>query len=286
MIDSRIYEKILEIKREGGEAVLVTVVEKLSEGPARLGAKMLVLPDGERIGTVGGGALELSAVRKALEFMKDKKSGTLRYNLNAKTETEQGEVHVPMVCGGKVILFFEYLSSGPKLYVFGAGNVGREVAELAAGCGFFVTVIDPSKTALSQLVNVQKKLESSYIEAFEKLKPAKAGFYFISTLSHKSDAVVLEKLLAAEWEPAFVGMLASAHKTREVLELVLQSLPAEKVDPDVFYSPVGLDIGGDTPQEIAVSAVAQMQAIRYGRPASPPKSVVRQVLDELKGRKS
>ncbi len=278
MINEEIHRKLIELKRNGGEAVMVTVVEKLSKGPARVGAQMLVLPDGERIGTVGGGSLELAAVRKALEFMKTKSSGLVRYNLNAEGSAEGNEVRVPMVCGGKVTLFYQYISAGPPLFVFGAGSVGRPVARLAAECGFFVTIIDPVQSVAEKLSDIARIVISDYIRAFDKIEPPPGSYFFVSTLSHKSDFMVLKRIFQSNFSPKFVGMLASEHKTREVIRLLLSEVSAQSIDPDVFFSPVGLDIGGDTPEEIAISAVAQMQGIRYGRTGLPHKSIVKAVL--------
>ena len=280
MSDELIYQRLISLKRDGGEAVLVTVIEKLSEGPARVGAKMLVLPDGSHIGTVGGGSLELSAVKKALEFMRAKSSGIVRYNLNASAD-EPDEVHVPMVCGGKVTLFFEYVTSGPSVYIFGAGNVGREIAALASKSGFLVTVFDPSEKALDLLDPSVKKVRTDYHKLFNDFSPRPESFFIVCTLSHRSDFMVLRRLLRGDYRPAYIGMLASEHKLLEVMKLLKEELGADVPEIDKLYSPIGLDIGGETPSEIAVSVVAEMQGLRYGRKNLPHKSAVHRVVEML-----
>ncbi len=111
-----VFERVLELQNSGHDGVLVTVVEKEGSGPLPAGARMLVYPDGHTTGTVGGGALELIATRRAIELLGQRASLLAHYRLGEQNEILEGEA-TGMMCGGRVSLFYEYLRARPRLYL-------------------------------------------------------------------------------------------------------------------------------------------------------------------------
>ena len=136
-----IYEDLLQLQKSGGEAILVTIVEKEGSGPLPTGAKMLVYPDERTAGTIGGGALERIAIERSAELLRDRQSHLQRYSLLDHHRVTEEEA-TGMICGGKVTLFYEYISSGTHLYIFGGGHVGQALAYHLRNLPFYVTVID------------------------------------------------------------------------------------------------------------------------------------------------
>lgn len=257
-----IYECILELRKKGEEAMLVTVVEKEGPTPAPPGAKMLVQADGATSGTVGGGALERLAVAKALELLERQSSALVRYALWGEDQVGEGEA-TGMICGGKVALFFEYLGYTARAYLFGAGHVGQAVARYLKGLRWFVTVID-ERQGLANVSGANRIIVADYASALTNESLPAGGFYVIATPSHDSDYLVLKRILSSTWRPRYVGLVASRRKAAEFYERLSADL-GENLDLGLLYTPVGLDLGGRSPDEVALSIVAEMQALRYGK---------------------
>lgn len=138
----RVYREIVTVRERGAEAVVVTVVAKEGSGPAAPGAKMLVEAGGRTVGTVGGGALEALATRRAEALLEAQTSELVRYALG-EGDAVEGDEPTGMVCGGRASLFFEYLGQPLRVYLYGAGHVGQAVARTLELLPAYVTVIDP-----------------------------------------------------------------------------------------------------------------------------------------------
>lgn len=258
-----IYERILEVRKKGEEAVLVTVVEKEGSTPAPPGTKMLVQADGTTLGTVGGGALERLAFTKALELLEQQNSALVRYTLWGEDQVGEGEA-TGMICGGRVALFFEYLGYAARAYLFGAGHVGQAVARYLRGLRWFVTVIDERQGFAANVSGVNRAITANYASALTDESLPAGGFYVIATPSHDSDYLVLKRILLSTWHPRYVGLVASRRKAAEFRERLAADL-GKDLDLSLLYAPVGLDLGGRSPDEVALSIVAEMQALRYGK---------------------
>lgn len=259
-----IYEHLSELTRSGDEGVLVTVIEKEGSGPLPPGAKMLVYADGRTAGTVGGGTLEQMATDKAGELLRERRSALQRYALVDRNQVADEEEATDMVCGGRVTLFYEYLTSGPHVYLFGGGHVGNALVYHLRHLPYYVTVIDERAGVEDTLGEVDRILIGDYEKALGDESVPAGSYFIIATPEHDTDYLVLRMILSSDWKPGYVGLLASrakAAKFRRDLETDLGS----DVDMSMLYSPVGLDIGGSSAHEIAVSLLAEMQALRYGR---------------------
>lgn len=261
-----IYERILELGRRGGEAVLVTVVRKEGSAPANPGTKMLVSAGGVSLGTVGGGALEKAARAKALELLAVRQSEMVTYSmLEGERIAEESDAEaLSMWCGGKITLFFEHLGHDAYVYLYGAGHVGSAVAYHLQGTGCYVAIIDDREKVLAETPEVDRRILVPYDQALQDEAVPPGAYFVIGTPAHEADYAVLKRILSADWAPRYVGMLGSRRKSQELTRRVLDEL-GEETDLSMLYTPVGLDIGGSSPHEIAVSIVAEIQALRYGK---------------------
>ena len=261
----KIYREILKAKKEGKGCVLVTVVDKKGSGPARVGVKMLVMEDGKHIGTIGGGSLEQIAIKRATEVLKER--GFLLEKYNLSDTGKDGIVLSDMVCGGNVMVFYEYTGAGYPVFVFGAGHVGEYVISLLSEMDYFVHVIEPRKEFTRKLPRKVKIYNTKYSEFFKEIPPVEDAFVFVATPSHHTDLEVLKGIYTLKKRPLYVGLLASRKKARTIIEKLQDEIP--ELNLSNLYTPCGLDIGGDTPFEIALSVVSEIQGIRNKRENLP-----------------
>lgn len=260
---SDIYEEIVSIMKEGNECILVTVVEKDGHGPAGVGGKMLVLPDGSKKGTVGGGALEHAAAKFAAQCLETRCGGMKKYLLGPDNEILDGE-KTGMICGGTVTLFFDHIGSGERLYIFGAGHIGKALVSRLEGMNYYITLLDSREGMVETIPGVQRRVTSGYDTALSDRKILPGGFFIIATHSHALDYVALKHIYQSDWTPRYVGLIASKKKGPTMVQRLKEELGVG-INLDNLYSPIGLDIGGRTPEEIAVSIIAELQAVRYDK---------------------
>jgi len=255
-----IYDELLELSRGNSAGVLVTVVQKTGSGPADSGTKMLVYPDGAIVGTVGGGSIEKMAVERALKIFGTHKNCLEEFTMD---EPESAGTPTGMLCGGTATLFFEYFAPKNFVYIFGAGHVGRALVYHLQNLDYFVTVIDDRKEVLEQLEGADEKILGNFEKALDDRAVAPNAYFIIATYQHKYDGLVLNRIYKSGWQPKYVGMVSSRSKRKILLERLKAEVPDANLDN--CYIPVGLDIGGGSPDEIALSILAEIQAVRYNR---------------------
>lgn len=264
MVD--IYQRINEYRQKGKDLVLVTVTEKEGMGPADVGKKMLVSEDGEAFGTVGGGAIEFYAREKAKVVVKERKSFTEKYLLcGREVFVDEKEVVLPMACGGKATLFYEFVGPKQYVYIFGAGHCGAALAKVLKPLGFHITIIDERQVVIDQLDDsADTKVTSGFVDYIEKNGLRDNAYIVVCTPSHTNDYHVLNKILEKKYQPAYFGMLCSKRKIAEYLEKAYETF-GKDIDLTNFYSPIGLNIGGNSPEEIAISISAEILSVYYGK---------------------
>ncbi|MCK4359630.1 MAG: XdhC family protein [Candidatus Cloacimonetes bacterium] len=262
-----IYEEIVKFKKSGGDAVLVTVVNKEGHGPSQIGGKLLVFPDGRRIGTVGGGALEKAALIKANQIFSSKNSILVKYNLSDDNEIID-ESQTGMICGGKVTLFFDYSGSRENIYIFGAGHIGKSLIYHLKNLNFSITLYDCRKEELENINGVRKIYVKNYNDILKDEKIKEGSYIIVTTHSHEFDYFVLRNICKADYKPKYIGVVASLSKRKAIIKRLKEEFD-KNICFDNLYMPVGLDIGGKTPDEIAISIIAEIQSIRYGRNVTP-----------------
>ncbi len=238
-----IYQKILETLEGKGRLALATVVEVKGASPAKVGAKIAIWPDGRTLGTVGGGRLEETVVAEAHEVMRRGESRLLHYNLR-----EQGEDAIGMLCGGEVRIFVEVCNPQPTLLIVGGGHIGRPLAEIGRLLDFDVNVVDvPEEGALLDVLGEQDIGSSTCVA--------------IITGDHVADELALRKVIDSP--AAYIGMIGSQRKAGIILDnLRTDGVPETQLQR--VHAPIGLDLGGETPAEIALSIMAEIVKLRSG----------------------
>ena len=260
MVD--IYLKLAELKAKGQDAVLVTVTEKEGNSPTDVGKKMIVTND-EFIGTIGGGAIEHFAIEKAKNVLLDRTSFTEKYLLFDKNvQVEKDEVKLDMACGGKATLFYEFVGPKEYVYIFGAGHCGKHIAKLLSEMNYFVSLIDNREELLQEAKKYANYIvNSGFADFFEKYDIKQNAYIVVATPSHMYDYDVLDKIISKELKISYFGMLCSRKKIHDYLGRVKAKHGEVKLDN--FFAPIGLDIGGDSPEEVAMSVVSEIQAFHY-----------------------
>lgn len=256
-----LYGMLESLNDIGEKAVMVTVVDKKGEGPMPLGGRMLVRQDGSKEGTIGGGAIEREAIRQSLTMFDGSSHAHITYDLSGKPSKDKTSemVQVSMVCGGEVTLFYELSAPKTRVIVFGGGNVGSALVEKLKGTCLKTILCDPAITD-GQAVGTA--------EALEMMKPI--DMVVIATGTHEIDAEILWSIMS-RCKPNYIGMLASKKKVDEIRRLTVARESADEFSDmmngffDSLHSPIGLDIGGNSPDEIAISIAAQLLAKHHGK---------------------
>jgi xanthine dehydrogenase accessory factor len=262
-MNQEVFSALAEALQRGEEVALVTITSSTGSTPQRVGAKMLVYADGRTVGTIGGGCYENEAFWKAREAIKSRKPINLRFELNDDFAQETG-----LVCGGQMEVFVEPVEPSPELYVFGAGHVGYHVVKMAHEVAFRVHVIDDREKFANQerfgpgidvvVDNIPAWLES------HQLPPT--AYAVIVTRGHTHD---LDALRALAKQPLrYLGLIGSKAKVKRIYDALLEEgTPVDSLKQ--VHAPIGLDIGAITPQEIAVSILAELIAVKHGKIAEP-----------------
>jgi len=249
-----IYQEIVKLTAEGEEAALVTIVSTGGSTPREEGAKMLVRADGSILGTIGGGSLEAQVCQQAIEVIKKGKPQRIHFRL--KEGEESG-----MICGGDLEVFIEPILSSPTLYVFGGGHISLPLAKIGKLLGFKIAVIDDR----AEFANAKRFPEAELIlaedfnKAFPKLKIDKSSYVAIVTRGHQYDELVLEWALGTRAK--YIGMIGSKTKNKTILShLLAKGFSQELLDK--VHAPIGLEIYAQTPEEIALSIMAEIVKVR------------------------
>jgi xanthine dehydrogenase accessory factor len=255
----QIFEEALRLKGLGRASAIATIVECRGSSPQKQGAKMLVRDDGSLLGTLGGGCLEADVVQAALMSMKDGNPLTLPFDL---TERAGG-----LVCGGSVLVYIEPVLLEPHLVILGAGHVGKTLARLARFTGFRVTVIDDRKEFANHenVPDANEIMVKDFERAFEGLAVGKNTFIVIATRGHNHDLDAVRAALGTDAD--YIGLLGSRRKKGLLFRSLAES-GFSQTDIGRVVIPVGVEIGSVTPEEIAVSIMAQIIHRRRAHGAS------------------
>ncbi|HET6489095.1 MAG TPA: XdhC/CoxI family protein [Syntrophales bacterium] len=254
MNDLELFEEMVRLARGNSPCALAIVTESKGSAPRKSGAKMIVKADGSITGTIGGGKVEREVVDAALTAIARCTPAMISLAL---TE-EHGHV-----CGGSLSVYIEPLALAPRLAIVGAGHVGRALATVARFAGFRVMMSD-ERAEYATNDKVPDAHEILHAEAEKALAalPVDADTYVvIATHSYEIDFAAVRAALKT---PArYIGLIGSKRK-REVLFKELQTEGFSAEDLSRLRIPVGLPIGGDSPEEIAVSIAAQLIQERTG----------------------
>lgn len=258
MID--IFEAIATMRARGERGALCTVVSTKGSTPGKETMRMLVRESGAFVGSVGGGCVEADVVAAALDAIESETARKLEFRL-----TEEATGTAGLMCGGVVEVFIEPITA-PHLLLYGGGHVSRSLCAMAAEAGFRVTVVDDRAAfvteerfpAASRLV-----AEATFADVFAKVTPPPGSYAVVVTRGHAMDLECLDHALHSEAK--YVGLIGSKVKVRGILARLRDAGRLEGVDLSRLHAPIGLDVGGGTHGEIAVSIVAELVAVRRGR---------------------
>jgi xanthine dehydrogenase accessory factor len=258
-VNQEVFAAVASALERGEPAALVTIVSARGSTPQRVGAKMLVFADGRIVGTIGGGCYENDAFWKAREAITSRRPELVHYELDDDFAQETG-----LICGGQMDVYIEPIEPSPELYVIGAGHVGFHLARVAHEVGFRVHVVDDrEKFANRERFPDAAEIVVEDIPAWIERTPLPAHAYaVIVTRGHTNDLEALRAL--APRELRYLGLIGSRAKVARIFDQLI----ADRMEPDTFkhvHAPIGLDIGAVTPQEIAVSILAELIAVKHGK---------------------
>lgn len=253
-----VLEELVRLRRLGQKAALATIVSARGSIPSYESAKLLVREDGSMVGTIGGGCVEAEVWNAAREVIETEKPRKLNFNLAGEAMYDNG-----LICGGQLDIFVEPILPLQTAYIFGAGHVALSISKVASLAGFQSVVADNRET----FANRERFPEAAevhaveYEELFPKLTITSSSYLIICTRGHKDDMRILR--WAAGTPARYIGMIGSKRKAIEVFKQLEQDgVPRAQLER--VHTPMGLEIGAISPEEIAVSVVAEMIAIRRG----------------------
>ena len=255
MSDELIYQGILDARREGRPAALATVIRSRGSVPRHETSKMLIFADGQMMGTVGGGDLESRTIKAGQEVIHSGQARLESYSLAGPTEGAVG------VCGGEVEVFIEPILPPPTLLVLGCGHVGVAVAHLAKWLGFRVVVSDDREELCTpeHIPDADLYLPGE-IAAVLSQTPIDSQTYVVAvTRGYPFDVAAVPILL--ETDAPYIGIIGSRRRwATAVKELKAIGIAEESLKS--VYAPIGLYLGEETPEEIAVSIMAEIIMLR------------------------
>jgi len=252
--DPEIFSRLTRLLGEGRGAVLCTLIEKAGSGPRDVGAKMLVDPDGGIVGTIGGGGMERRLVREALEALREGRPRTIVFALGI--EARGGAVGIDSKCGGEVKVLLDVIKPDPRLIIVGSGHIAKPLADFAHRAGFEVTVVDDAATATRERFPTAAAIHTGpFEEVLERVEVRPSDFVAVVHGETPRELTALRSMIRRG--PAYIGLLGSRNKAEEHRrQLLAEGFSREEVE--AIHAPIGLDIGAVTPEEIAVSILAEL----------------------------
>jgi xanthine dehydrogenase accessory factor len=252
-----VVSAVLELLTRRQRGALATVVRVSGSTPQQAGARLLLRDDGTTLGTVGGGAIE-RAVLEALHRSLTSEASEL---LSRDLAHDLG-----MCCGGRMEIFVEPILPSPRLWLLGAGHVAKPTAALALTVGFEVLVVDEREelNTAERFPGCQLRIDDPS-DVLARAGLGERDWVVIVTHDHQLDERALES--ASATGARYVGLVGSRRKVYRLVERVAVKRHGD-VPIERLFAPIGLDIGAITPEEIAVSIVAELVALRHGKAAN------------------
>jgi xanthine dehydrogenase accessory factor len=252
-----VFQKIEELRQKNKPIALVTVIKTSGSVPREVGAKMIVQSDGQIHGTIGGSSVEALVIKEAQEAIKSGQPKTVTHTLSDEAQHDTG-----MVCGGTMDFFIEPIQIPERVYIFGGGHIGFYLASLAKKVGFDYIVVDDR----AEFASTERFPDASNLivddpgTVAEDLAVTENDYIVIVTRAHKDDYNVLRGVIM---KPArYIGMIGSSTKRNQIFHKLRKT---DEIHDDLIHkihSPIGIDIGSETPEEIAVSIVAELIKVR------------------------
>lgn len=261
-----IYEKLTELENKNKPYVLAVVVKSEGSVPGKPGFKMIVEPDGSTAGTIGGGAIELQAIKEAGELFKGGKSCLKEYILSDEEQEKLAETEeqLPMMCSGKQWVYLEVHGGRPPVYVFGGGHVGQALVKFLSMLDYHTILVDIREEFADEAVipEASEVIHADYIKYSGEFDPPEDAYAVVLTHGHKFDYDIIKNIFERKLKLKYLGVIASRKKAAKMIDRLKDTF-GNDFDMSMLYTPVGLKIGGNTAGEIALSIAAQIQEKRY-----------------------
>jgi xanthine dehydrogenase accessory factor len=255
MSATSIYNEIQTSLKRGERVAIATVVKTAGAAPCSVGSKMLVRADGTTSSSFAGPKTDGRVVQEALQAIRDGHSHLTHIHL----DPDQGEAVGS--CGATLEVFFEVLRPEPRLIIAGAGYVAQALARLAAALDFRIVVVDDRRDLADPIV-FEDKVQLTFgdiPQTIHELEPDESSWIVIVTRGHHLDEDALKAAL--ETHAAYIGMIGSPSKVKRIFkDLLKEGISRERLEQ--VHAPIGLDLGAETPDEIALSIAAEMVMIR------------------------
>jgi len=256
-----LFEELVRLRRSGRKCALATIVQVNGSIPSYESAKLLVRDDGSMVGTIGGGCVEAEVWTAARDVIESESPKHLTFSLGQEAAYDNG-----LICGGQLNVFVEPILPQPRAFIFGAGHISKSLSKVAHLAGFATVIIDDRESFANRdrFPEADEIHSGEYEEVCGKLEVNESSYLIIVTRGHRDDMRVLR--WAVSTPARHIAMIGSKRKVLGVVrELENEGVPAEAFER--LHAPMGLEIGAVTPEEIAVSVVAEMIAAR--RNAAP-----------------
>jgi xanthine dehydrogenase accessory factor len=252
-----IFLEAAKLHDQGVAFALATIIASKGSTP-RNDAKMIVKSDGSIRGTIGGGLAELFIIKEAMAAIEGNQSKVVEYNLNS--EAADG---IQMLCGGEIAVFIEAVLPKPRIIMIGAGHVGLAISKLVEFLEYTLIIVDDRE----EFANSEKYPMAAGIFCDNDIEKVIAALHidnntYIVIATADADLPALKSVINTN--AAYIGMIGSKRKVAIVNDL----LQKEGISPErlqCIYAPVGLDIGSETPEEIAVSILAEILKVRNAK---------------------
>jgi xanthine dehydrogenase accessory factor len=272
MNSTTIYNEIQAALQRGERIAVATVVKTVGAAPCGVGTKMLVRADGSTSGSFSGPNTDGRVAQLGMQALHEGRSYATHLHLDA----DQGEAVGS--CGATLELFIDVLRPEPRLIIAGAGYVAQALARLATSLDFRIVVVDDRRDLADPHVFGDKvQLTFGDIpQTIRELEPDEASWIVIVTRGHHLDKDALQAAL--ETNANYVGMIGSPSKVKRIFrDLLNEGMPRERLAQ--VHAPIGLDLGAETPDEIALSIAAEMLMMRKKASGAPLKTM-HQLLEE------
>jgi xanthine dehydrogenase accessory factor len=258
-MDDGFFETAQEFSARGEPFAVATVIEIEGSGSAKPGSKVLIDANGHLVlGWVGGGCVESTVCREASQSIKDGKTKVISLDLTDEI------LGLGMPCGGTMKIYIEPVLPKPELVIAGHGKIAETMAQLGHVLGFSVTVADPAATQ-EAFPTADHVLTTGFASPEIQIRP---NAYVVVATHHKGDHLSIKKAIASQ--AAYIALVASKIRAQVVFDyLEAAGVPAEDVAHGKLRTPAGLDIGAQTPEEIALSVIAEVVAVRRGGSGQP-----------------
>ena len=274
MSTTAMYNEIQAALQRGERIVVATVVKTIGAAPCGVGSKVMVRADGSIYGSLAGPHTDSKVTEEALHALHEGKSYMTHIHLDA----DQGEAVGS--CGATLEVFFEVLRSESRLIIAGAGYVAQALARLATNLDFRIVVVDDRRDlADPQSFGTNVQLTFGDVpQTIRELEPDESSWIVIVTRGHHLDKDALQAAL--ETRATYVGMIGSPSKVKHIFKDLLKAgIPAERLAQ--VHAPIGLDLGAETPDEIALSIAAEIVMLRKNGTGAPLNTLRNLLAEEV-----